>query len=203
MHNDVYMMHHDVHIYNLKLCCLLSMRSLTMDMGFQVPKWERERERLHVPKVVMGVLNRVEKGDSQAVSEARIVGSSWFTGSLFFLEWKQPMMRIRTRVMMRGCKIQSNSWDKVRNRITPCKESIQIHWVSVHQARFQNMDLGFKCSYCKEDLRYEFQLLLFLLLLLPVMMMMMVIPSPINTDNLLSRENLEIFLSFYQELQTK
>jgi hypothetical protein len=47
---------------------------------------ERERERLHVPKVVMGVLNRVEKGDSQAVSEARIVGSSWFTGSLFFLE---------------------------------------------------------------------------------------------------------------------
>jgi hypothetical protein len=36
-----------------------------------------------------------------------------------------------------------------------------------------------------------------------VMMMMMVIPSPIATDNLLSRENLEIFLSFYQELQTK
>jgi hypothetical protein len=57
---------------------------------------------------------------------------------------------------------------------------------------------------CKEDLRYEFQLLLLLLLLLlPVMMMMMVIPSPIATDNLLSRENLEIFLSFYQELQTK
>jgi hypothetical protein len=38
MHNDVYMMHHDVHIYNLKLCCLLSMTSLTMDMGFQLPK---------------------------------------------------------------------------------------------------------------------------------------------------------------------
>lgn len=137
----------------------------------------RERERrereIACPKIVMGVLNRVEKGDSHAVSEARILGSSWFTGSLFFLEWKQPMMRMRTRVMMRGCKIQSNTRDKVRNRITPCKESIQIHWVSVHQARFQNMDFGFKCSYWKEDLCYEFQLLL---LLLHVMMMMM-IPS--------------------------
>jgi hypothetical protein len=111
---------------------------------------------------------------------------------------------MRTRVMMRGCKIQSNTRDKVRNRITPCKESIQIHWVSVHQARFQNMDFGFKCSYWKEDLCYEFQLLLLLLLLLLLhVMMMMMIPSPIATDNLLSREKLESFLSFYQELQTK
>lgn len=41
------MMHNDVHIYNLKLCCLLSMRSLTMDMGFQLPKWERERDCMY------------------------------------------------------------------------------------------------------------------------------------------------------------
>jgi hypothetical protein len=38
---------------------------------------------------------------------------------------------------------------------------------------------------------------------LHVMMMMMMIPSPIATDNLLSREKLEFFLSIYQELQTK
>jgi hypothetical protein len=108
-------------------------------------------------------------------------------------------------MMMRGCKIQSNTRDKVRNRITTCKESIQIHWVSVHQARFQNMDLGFKCSHWKEDLCYEFQLLLLLLLhvMMMMMMMMMMIPSPIATDNLLSREKLENFLSIYQELQTK
>jgi len=57
--------------------------------GFPAPKM-RERERrereIACPKIVMGVLNRVEKGDSHAVSEARILGSSWFTGSLFFLE---------------------------------------------------------------------------------------------------------------------
>ncbi len=64
------------------------------------------------------------------------------------------------------------------------------------------MDLGLKCSYWKEDLCYEFQLLL-LFLLHVMMMMMMMIPSPIATDNLLSREKLEIFLSIYQELQTK